>query len=98
MISAEQAEEMILITQSQKEVQQIMSNYVGIVRSELRLQRAFDRLEILYKENEALYEKTVVTPKLCELRNIICIGYLIIKHARQRKESVGLHYMVKYKE
>lgn len=94
----EQAEEMILITQSQKEVQQIMSNYVGIVRSELRLQRAFDRLEILYKENEALYEKTVITPKLCELRNIICIGYLIIKHARQRKESIGLHYMVKYKE
>lgn len=94
----EQAEEMILITQSQKEVQQIMSNYVGIVRSELRLQRAFDRLEILFKENEALYEKTVVTPKLGELRNIICIGYLIIKHARQRKESVGLHYMVNYKE
>ncbi len=94
----EQAEEMILITQSQKEVQQIMSNYVGIVRSELRLKRAFDRLEILYKENEALYEKTVVTPKLGELRNIICIGYLIIKHAMLRKESVGLHYMVKYKE
>jgi L-aspartate oxidase len=94
----EQAEEMILITQSQKEVQQIMSNYVGIVRSELRLQRAFDRLEILYKENEPLYEKTVITPKLCELRNIICIGYLIIKHARLRKESIGLHYMVKYKD
>jgi L-aspartate oxidase len=93
----EQAEEMILITQSQKEVQQIMSNYVGIVRSELRLQRAFDRLEILYKENEALYEKTIITPKLCELRNIICIGYLIIKHARQRNESVGLHYLVTYK-
>jgi L-aspartate oxidase len=93
----EQAEEMILITQSQKEVQQIMSNYVGIVRSQLRLQRAFDRLEILYKENEALYEKTIITPKLCELRNIICIGYLIIKHARLRKESVGLHYLVSYK-
>ncbi|MGZ3930898.1 MAG: L-aspartate oxidase [Bacteroidia bacterium] len=93
----ERAEEMILITQSQKEVQQIMSNYVGIVRSELRLQRAFDRLEILYKENEALYEKTVITQKLCELRNIICIGYLIIKHARLRKDSVGLHYMVKYR-
>ncbi len=94
----EQAEEMILITQSQKEVQQIMSNYVGIVRSELRLKRAFDRLEILYKENEALYDKTVITPKLCELRNIICIGYLIIKHAMQRHESVGLHYMAKYKD
>lgn len=93
----ENAEEMILITQSQREVQQIMSNYVGIVRSELRLKRAFDRLEILYKENETLYEKTTITQKLCELRNLICIGYLIIKHAIQRKESVGLHYMVKYK-
>ncbi len=92
----EHAEEMVLITQSQREVQQIMSNYVGIVRSELRLQRAFDRLEILYKENEALYDKTTVTQKLCELRNLICIGYLIIKHAIRRKESVGLHYMVHY--
>jgi L-aspartate oxidase len=92
----EHAEEMILITQSQKEVQQIMSNYVGIVRSELRLKRAFDRLEILYKENEALYDKTTVTQKLCELRNLICIGYLIIKHSVNRKKSVGLHYMVDY--
>jgi len=94
----EHAEEMILITQSQREVQQIMSNYVGIVRSELRLKRAFDRLEILFNENEALYEKTTVTQKLCELRNLICIGYLIIKHAIRRKESVGLHYMVHYKK
>jgi L-aspartate oxidase len=52
----------------------------------------------LYKENEALYDKTIITQKLCELRNIICIGYLIIKHAMLRKDSVGLHYMVKYKE
>lgn len=89
-------EEMILITQSKKEVQQIMSNYVGIVRSPLRLKRAFDRLEILYNENEALYEKTTISPKLCELRNLICIGYLIIKHAMRRKESVGLHYMAKF--
>ena len=94
----EHAEEMILITQSQREVQQIMSNYVGIVRSELRLKRAFDRLEILYKENEALYDKTTVTQKLCELRNLICIGYLIIKQSILRKESVGLHYMVNYKK
>ncbi|MBC7865086.1 MAG: L-aspartate oxidase [Bacteroidia bacterium] len=94
----EHPEEMILITQSLREVQQIMSNYVGIVRSELRLKRAFDRLEILYQENEALYEKTTISPRLCELRNLICIGYLIIKHAKQRKESVGLHYMLKFKE
>lgn len=93
----EQTEEMILITQSQKEVQQIMSNYVGIVRSELRLKRAFDRLEILFNENEKLYDEKVITQKLCELRNLICIGYLIIKHAMRRKDSVGLHYMVNYK-
>lgn len=87
---------MILITQSQREVQQIMSNYVGIVRSPLRLKRAFDRLEILYNENETLYEQTIITQKLGELRNLICIGYLVIKHAMRRKESVGLHYMVHY--
>jgi L-aspartate oxidase len=94
----EHTEEMILITQSLKEVQQIMSNYVGIVRSELRLKRAFDRLEILYNENEHLYDEKVITQKLCELRNLICIGYLIIKHAMRRKDSVGLHYMVNYKK
>ena len=89
----EHAEEMVLITQSKKEVQQIMSNYVGIVRSNIRLRRAFDRLEILYKENETLYEQTTITQSLSELRNLICIGYLIIKHALQRKESVGLHFL-----
>lgn len=94
----EHAEEMVLITQSQREVQQIMSNYVGIVRSPLRLKRAFDRLEILYNENETLYEQTIITQKLGELRNLICIGYLIIKHAMRRKDSVGLHYMVNYKK
>lgn len=89
-------EEMVLLTQSLREVQTIMTNYVGIVRSELRLQRAFDRLEILYKENEALYSKTTISVKLCELRNLINVAYIIIKHARQRKESKGLHYMVTY--
>ncbi len=91
----EHPEEMILITQSKKEVQQIMSNYVGIVRSSIRLKRAFDRLEIIYKENESLYDKTTISQSLCELRNTICVGYLIIKHAMRRKESVGLHFMGK---
>ena len=87
-------EEMILLTQSLREVQAIMTNYVGIVRSDLRLQRAFDRLEILYKENEALYLKTTISPKLCELRNLINVAYIIIQQARRRKESRGLHYMI----
>jgi len=89
-------EEMVLLIQTLREVQAIMSNYVGIVRSDLRLQRAFDRLEILYKENEALYLKTTISPKLCELRNLINVAYIIIKQARNRKESRGLHYTVNY--
>jgi L-aspartate oxidase len=90
----EHPEEMILITQSLKEVQEIMSNYVGIVRSDIRLKRALDRLEIIFRENEALYQKTTVSVKLCELRNVITVAYLIIKQARLRKESIGLHYSI----
>ena len=89
-------EEMILITQSLKEVQAIMSSYVGIVRSNLRLQRALDRLEILYRETEELYKRSILTLKLCELRNLINIAYLIIKMAKRRKESRGLHYSLDY--
>ncbi|MGP8215689.1 MAG: L-aspartate oxidase [Bacteroidia bacterium] len=90
----EYPEEMVLITQSLKEVQAIMSSYVGIVRSELRLRRAQDRLDILYQETKDLYDKTIVSQKLCELRNLITVGYLIIKMAMARKKSTGLHYMV----
>jgi L-aspartate oxidase len=89
-------EEMVLITQSLKELQAIMSSYVGIVRSNLRLQRAFDRLELLYRESEDLYSKSILTPRLCELRNLINIGYLIIKAARRRHESRGLHFSLDY--
>ncbi len=89
-------EEMILITQSLKDLQAIMSSYVGIVRSNLRLKRALDRLEIIYRETEELYDKSILTVKLCELRNMINVAYLIIKMAMQRKESRGLHYSLDY--
>lgn len=89
-------EEMVLITQSIKEVQMIMSNYVGIVRSNLRLDRAMVRLEILYQETEQLYKKSLISKKICELRNLINVGYIIIKHAIDRKESIGLHYSIDY--
>ena len=89
-------EEMVLITQSLKEFQAIMSSYVGIVRSNLRLKRAFDRLEIIYQETEALYKQSILTVKLCELRNLINVAYIIIKMAMRRKESRGLHYSLDY--
>jgi len=84
--------EMILITQSQKELRQIMSDYVGIVRTDVRLERAMKRLDLLFSETEALYKSTKVSPQLCELRNVITVGYLIVKGAEFRKESRGLHY------
>ncbi len=89
-------EEMILITQSLKDLQAIMSSYVGIVRSNLRLKRALDRLDILHRETEELYDESILTVKLCELRNMINVAYLIIKMAMQRKESRGLHYSLDY--
>lgn len=89
-------EEMILITQSYREIQSIMSNYVGIVRSDLRLQRALSRLEIIYRETEDLYKKSYISEQLCELRNMINVAYLIIKMASQRHESLGLHYSIDY--
>ena len=89
-------EEMVLITQSFKEVEQIMSNYVGIVRSNLRLNRAMRRLEILYRETESLFSRSVVSREICELRNVISVAYLIIKQALLRKESRGLHYTIDY--
>ena len=85
---------MILITQNYKEVQMIMSNYVGIVRSDLRLERALTRLEIIYNETENLYKRSLISKKLCELRNLINVGYLIIKMAKSRHESIGLHYSI----
>jgi L-aspartate oxidase len=89
-------EEMILITQTLKELQGIMTNYVGIVRSNLRLDRAFIRLAILYRETEELYIRSILTQKLCEVRNLINVAYLIIKMAKARKESRGLHFSIDY--
>ena len=89
-------EEMVLITQSMKEVNQIMSTYVGIVRSNLRLQRAWDRLDILYEETESLFKRSYASKEICELRNVINAGYLIMRQAIDRKESRGLHYNIDY--
>ncbi len=88
-------EELVLVTQSLKELQAIMSNYVGIVRSNLRLKRALDRLRIIYRETEDLYNKSVVTSSICELRNMINVAYLITKMAQDGRKA-GLHFNIDY--
>ena len=89
-------EEKVLIAQDIKAVGQIMSNYVGIVRSNLRLKRAWTRLDLLYEETEELFKRVKATPDICELRNMINVGYLITRQALERKESRGLHYTTDY--
>ena len=89
-------EEQVLIAQDKKEVNQIMSTYVGIVRSDLRLHRAWERLDLLYEETEHLFKRVKPTRDICELRNMINVGYLITRHALERKESRGLHYTIDY--
>jgi len=88
--------EMILITQSLKELQLLMSDYVGIVRTNVRLARAMKRLDLLHEETEALYQATEISPQLCEVRNLITVGYLITKGAHLRHESRGLHFNTDY--
>jgi len=89
-------EEKVLIAQDMREVGQIMSNYVGIVRSDLRLKRAWTRLDLLYEETEELFKRVKPTKDICELRNMINVGYLITRQAIERKESRGLHYTIDY--
>lgn len=92
----EHPDEMVLITQSEKEVNDIMSYYVGIVRSDLRLKRAWNRLDILYRETEDLFRRSKPSRQLCELRNIINVAYLVMRQALERKESRGLHFTLDY--
>lgn len=92
----ENNDEWILISHNKKELQQIMWDYVGIVRSNHRLERAFRRTELLHKETEDFYSRTKVSVPLCELRNLIAVAYIIIKSAMKRKESRGLHYTTDY--
>lgn len=86
----------ILVTHNLRETQKVMSDYVGIVRSDFRLERAMRRLGLLYEETESFYKKTKLSVKLCELRNVIQNAYIVVKAARMRKESRGLHYTTDY--
>ena len=91
-------EEWVLISHDRREIQRLMWDYVGIVRSDERLQRAGRRIELIAEQIEMFYKKTKVTPALLELRNIATVASLIIRSALFRKESRGLHYTTDYPE
>ncbi len=90
------SEEWVLVSHDRKEIQQIMWDYVGIVRSNLRLERARRRLELISNEIETFYKKTRVAEGLLELRNLALCARLIVDSALSRKETRGLHVMTDY--
>ena len=89
-------QELFLIEYSKREVQQIMQTYVGIVRSNLRLKRAWTRLDCIYEETEKIFLRSRVNKDICELRNMINTGYLIMRQAMERHESRGGHFSIDY--
>lgn len=88
------ANEEVLISQAKKELQNIVSNYVGIVRSNERLLRASNRLKLILEESEQLYKKSKLTASICELRNLRSVAYLITEAAKKRKKNIGLHFNI----
>ncbi len=90
------ADEKVMISHSFREIKQLMWDYVGIVRSDLRLKRAENRINLLGFEVEELYKKTKVFESILELRNLITCSQIIIVSAKRRKESRGLHYTLDY--
>lgn len=90
--------EWVLVSHNKEELRRVMWDYVGIVRSGLRLERAFRRTKLLHEETEDFFRRTRISAELCELRNMIAVAYLIIRSAQMRRESRGLHYMLDYPE
>jgi L-aspartate oxidase len=84
--------EKILIAHDRNEVKTIMTNYVGIVRSNERLERAEKRLRVLYEDNKRLYDHSELSVDLCELRNLITTAYLITQFSKKRTKNCGGFY------